>query len=213
MCTSCKFEKQTSSADVLPSVQTMNLADLNALQETTASRLSQRPGVAASGLKVASAVHTTSEGGVFVSTGSIGPLQGDVTLSGTLGPFPVELHLTVKLDNETETVTVSLEVVKPIHLGPFNWVFKLGGVTKDAQGKIIGAQAVTLSADTPAFPQSQLGSHVLCFLKCAGLAIAPILIECLGSLTGGPQGFIACVVAKAGSGAAAIAACVAKCAS
>ena len=56
---------------------------------------------------------------------------GDVTLTGTIGLFPVELHLTVKIDGDT--VTVTLEVDKPIHLGPFTWTFKLGGVSRDAK--------------------------------------------------------------------------------
>lgn len=132
-----------------------------------------------------------------------------MSLSGAIGPFPVELHLSVKLDGDT--VTVTLEIEKPIHLGPFTWTFKLGGVVRDAQGNLIGAQSIALSPDTPAFDAAGFGSHFLCILKCAGLAILPILLGCLPSLTGGPQGFIACVVAKAGTGAAAIAACVAKC--
>jgi hypothetical protein len=210
MCTTCKCDKPTLGVDTSPSIQTMNLADLSALATRNATRLSARSiRVEAADVAVLSAVHTTSDGGVFLSTSSIGPLQGDISLAGTIGPFPVELHLAVKLDGDS--ITVTLEVDKPIHLGPFTWTFKLGGVTRDARGNIVSAQTITLSPDTPAFEAAGFGSHFLCILKCAGLAILPILIECLPSLAGGPQGFIACVVARAGTGAAAIAACFAKC--
>lgn len=67
---------------------------------------------------------------------------------------------------------------KPIHLGPFAWTFKLGGVVKDAKGALIGAQSISLSPDTT-FEAAGIGGNFLCFLKCAGLAIAPILLTCL----------------------------------
>ena len=212
MCTTCRnYGPGTEPA--LPKVaQSLSLADLDALSSRNAARLKARSvGISSSALVANSALHTTADGGVFLTTSSIDELQGDTTLTGTIGPIPVELHLSVKLDPVVGTVTVTLEFDKPIHLGPFTWTFKLGGMVRDANNQLIGAQTITLSADTPAFAGSGVGAHFLCFLKCAGLAIAPILLECVPSLAGGPQGFISCVVGKAGSGAASIAACVAKC--
>ena len=204
----CTCHKQNTETE--PMISTINLADLASLTTRNTSRLAARNiNISAADVAGLSAVHTTSDGGVFLTTSSVSNLQGDVSLTGTIGPFPVELHLSIKLDGDT--VTVTLEVSKPIHLGPFTWTFKLGGVVKDAQGNVIGAQSVSLSPDTPAFEAAGFGSHFLCILKCAGLAILPILIGCLPSLSGGPAGFIACVVGKAGTGAASIAACVAKC--
>jgi hypothetical protein len=210
MCTTCNHQR-TSGADNLPAVQTANLADLTALSIRNSARLrTLNVAVADSALASSSAVHTTDGGGVFVTTTSLGNLQGNVSLSGTIGPFPVELHLSVTLADDT--VTVTLEIDKPIHLGPYTWTFKLGGVVRNAQNVIIGAQTVSLSPDTPAIEAAAIGSTLLCILKCAGTTILPILLECVPSIfTGGGAGFIACVIGKAGSAAAGIAACVAKC--
>jgi hypothetical protein len=210
MCNTCKCPEPKSAASTLPDVQTLNLEDVSALTTRNVKRMNARAiKMTAAEAPTHSAVHVTSDGGVFLTTSSVGNLQGDVTLSGTIGLFPVELHLTVKIDGDT--VTVTLEVDKPIHLGPFTWTFKLGGVSRDAKGNLIGATTISLSPDTAAFEAAGFGSHFLCILKCAGVALLPILLGCLPSLSGGAAGFIACVVAKAGSGAAAIAACVAKC--
>ncbi len=208
MTSSCKCHEHKPDTEIMPTVQTMSLANLSALSTKNTTALASRK-IQVADAAATSEVHVTSDGGVFLSTGSVGNLQGSVVLSGTIGPFPIELHLTVKLEDETVTVTVELD--KPIHLGPFTWTFKLGGVAKDAKGNVIGAQTISLSADTPAFNAAGFGSNFLCILKCAGLAILPILVGCLPSLSGGPQAFIACVVAKAGTGAAAIASCVVKC--
>jgi hypothetical protein len=204
MCTPCTVNKP-AELDLLPSVQSLSLADLNTLSQQNQKRLGGmgivHPEATAPENTV---VHTTSGGGVFLTTSSAGGLQGDVTLTGSIGPLPVELHMTVRVDPAAATVTVTLELIKPIHLPPYTWTFKLGGVARDANKNLIGAQSLTLSPDTPAFEAAGIGSHFLCFLKCAGLAILPILIECLPSFATGPQGFIACVVAKAGSCAASI---------
>ena len=213
MCTTCKFNRPVDS-DLLPNVQSLSL------WPGPQHAFTKRIGCALGGVGIVhpeaatpenTVVHTTSDGGVFVTTATAGGLQGDVTLTGSIGPLPVELHVTVKVDPAAATVTVTLELIKPIHLPPYTWTFKLGGVARDENKNLIGAQSLTLSPDTPVFEAAGIGSHFVCFLKCAGLAILPILIECLPSFATGPQGFIACVVAKAGSGAASIAACVAKC--
>jgi hypothetical protein len=212
MCANCD-SSPNSVADLEPAVRSISLADINALSTRNVARMKKRSlTVSEASVVATSAIHTTEGGGTFLATSSIADLRGDVTLTGSIGPLPVELHLTIKVDPAAGTVSVTLEVDKPIQLGPFTWIFKLGGTAKDAKGNLIGAQSITLSPDTPAFEATGIGSHFLCFLKCAGLAIVPILLECLPSLVGGPQGFIACVVGKAGSGAASIAACVAKCA-
>lgn len=199
---------QGQNAGTESTITTISLADLKSLSTRNSTRLTERS-ITITDVDSQSAIHTTADGGVFLTTSSLGKLQGDISLAGTIGPLPVELHLSVKVDGDA--ITVTLELDKPIHLGPYTWTFKLGGIVRDAQGAIIGAQSVSLSPETPAFKAAGAGSHFLCILKCAGLAVLPILIGCLPSLSGGLQGFIACVVGKAGTAAASIAACVGKC--
>jgi hypothetical protein len=148
------------------------------------------------------------------SASSVGG-DGSVALHGALGPIPYEFTLKLKLD--ITQISVTFDMNKPIDMPPYTWTFALGGVRKDATGAVIGAGDVTLVPEaTPAFyvvgtPQAAAPRPFLCILKCAGIAILPVLIKCLPSLAGGPPAYVACVVASAGEAAAGIAACVASC--
>jgi len=75
------------------------LADINALSMRNVARLKSRSlTVSDASVAANSSIHTTHAGGTFLTTSSIADLQGDVTLTGSVGPLLVELHLTVKLD-------------------------------------------------------------------------------------------------------------------
>jgi hypothetical protein len=205
----CNEVSSTETSSFRSTITSIPLSDLTNLSSAGASAL--RAIGPHHDEAVVQQFHTTPDGGLFTSSAFAADLTAHVDLRGTLGPFPVELTLSVTVD--ADQVIVKLQVTKPIHLGPYEWHFKLGGVVRDAKGVIIGANTIALAPTTPAFaPSAALGGHFLCFLKCGGLAILPILIPCLPSLAGGPQAFIACVVGKAGEGAAAIAACITKCA-
>lgn len=206
--TACRCHEQTEQA---PTIHSISWDHLVSLSNRNVSLLSQQGiSITAPQTSSVSQLHIGPDGGFFLTTPSVSDLQGSVVLSGTIGSFPVELRITVQLANDT--VTVTLEVDKPIKLGPFTWTHKLGGIARDGKQTIVGAQSISLSPETEAFPAAGFGSHLLCILKCAGLAILPILVSCLPSFATGPQAFIACVIGKAGTAAAAIATCFVKCA-
>lgn len=164
-------------------------------------------------------LHVTPEGDALVTVASAAGNNGDVVLQGTLfGVIPYEIHINVKLENTR--VTVTLQVVKPLPLGPFEWNFDLTGVLL-SNGQIVSAAGIVPSpTNNPAGPMlAALGGTVApqglgwvwCVLKCGGLRIIGTLVECLPALSGGPGAYIACVVGKLGlSDAAAIAKCVAE---
>ena len=159
-------------------------------------------------------LHITPDGDVLASSGFARDTAGQVVLRGVIAGIPYELHVSVELTDAT--VTLTLELTKPIHIGPYTWKFKLGGIIRDGQNKIVGAASIAPVADLEAF--NLAGENVAlfglswwCVLKCGGITFLPILALCLPALlSGGPPAFIACVVAKLGEGAAGVAACVAK---
>jgi hypothetical protein len=160
--------------------------------------------------------HIIADGDLLASSGTATDTAGDVVLHGSIAGIPYELHVNVALDLQDRVVTLTLELTKPIHLGPFVWRFKLGGVILNAQGEIIGATSLTPDFDlntsnVPAESVALFGLSWWCVLKCGGLTFLPILLSCLPAIfSGGPAAFIACVVAKLGQGAAGVAACVAQ---
>lgn len=154
-------------------------------------------------------LHVTPEGGLLVSTGHASGNEGHVVLTGSIGPLPYELHLTFKLDGMV--VTVTMELKKPIPLGPYTWKFRLGGVATGPKGELLSATSVVAEDLSMAAAVAGRGIDWWCALKCGGLGILGILVKCLPALiSGGPPGYIACVTASAGGGAAGIAACIAK---
>lgn len=206
---SCAGEQGTSSA-----ISTVDLQQLAHFQKTAQNTLASTPIVQATslsgtGLQDSGQLHVTSDGGLLVSTGYASGNEGYVVLTGSIGALPYEIHLSFKL--EIREVTVTMELKKPIPLGPFTWKFQLFGAALGSNGGI--QSATTVVAVDLNLGALNAGPHVdlLCALKCGGLTILGILIKCLPALiTGGPPAFIACVTALAGAGAAGIAACIAK---
>jgi hypothetical protein len=165
--------------------------------------------------EVANQVHLTAAGDVLTTSASAVDGEGKVVLHGSIGPIPYDFSL--KIGVKDIKIEVEFDVNKPIDMPPYTWTFVLGGVKKDSAGAVIGARDIRLDHEaSPAFlqagePKAAAARPVLCILKCGGLAILPILLKCLPTLVGGPQAFIACVIASAGEGAAAIAACFVEC--
>jgi hypothetical protein len=177
------------------------------------------------------------DGSSFVTASSVRETDGDVVLEGSLFGIPYELHIRVSLENTQ--VTVTLEIVKPFPMGPFEWKFDLAGVvraggsgaggaagTAAASGTsadIIAAADVVMvsgpslaggagsaAASAGASASMAMGLNWWCVLRCGGVQILGTLAACLPALVGGPKAYIACVVGKVGMGdAAAIARCVA----
>lgn len=153
-------------------------------------------------------LHITPEGDALVSSSFASGNEGDIVLRGMIGAIPYEIHLKVSLDGST--IVVTLQVTKPIPLGPFTWRFNLGGIVTNDTGDIIGATSVALiDTDIPATAAGG-GFNWWCVLKCGGTGILPVLLMCLPALAGGPAAFVSCVVAKVGGSAAGIAVCVAQ---
>lgn len=156
-------------------------------------------------------LHITPDNAVLVSTSYATESEGHVVVTGSIGPFPYELHLSFRLDGMA--VTVTMEVKKPIPMGPYTWTFRLGGAVIGPAGGVLSATSV-LPENFVNSADGGVASHGLdwlCVLRCGGTAILGILVRCLPALvSGGPAGFIACVTSQAGSGAAGIAACVAR---
>ena len=152
-------------------------------------------------------LHVTPEGGLLVSNGFASSNEGHVVLVGSIGLLPYEFHLNFKL--EGVLVTVTIELKKPIPLGPFTWTFRLGGVAMNAAGQVQSAATVTVEdLDMSAAAAAPHGIDWLCILKCSGSAIIGILIKCLPTLVSGGPAFVACLTASAGPGAAGIITCV-----
>jgi hypothetical protein len=210
-----------NAQEVLPAVATVDMLQFTHFQSTSQKALGAAFPPAAAAFAAAGAygaaaqapaeqLHITPTGGLLVSTSHASNNQGQVVLVGSIGPLPYELHLTVKL--EDLVITVTLELKKPIPLGPFTWTYRLGGVTRGSQGQFLAATTVVpLDLNLAAAAPAAGGLDWWCVLKCGGTAILGLLIKCLPALiAGGPPGFIACVTAGAGAGAAGIAACVAQ---
>jgi hypothetical protein len=218
MANLCDCEK---TQETLPAVSTVDMQQLTHFHTTSQKALGTAFPAAAAAFAAASQygaiaqapteqLHLTPEGGTLVSTSHASANQGQVVLVGSIGALPYELHLTVKL--EDKVITVTLELKKPIPLGPFTWTYRLGGAVTGPQGQFLAVSTVapqdlTLSAA----PQAAGGLNWWCVVKCGGTSILGLLIKCLPSLiTGGSSGFIACVTAGAGTAAASIAACLAQ---
>ena len=223
ICHSGRHERgETLSSAELPRVTTLSAGQIATLFQgghQTLASVSPGAGVAlpAGGLFPAAQlpsgasaqIHTTPDGGIFTSSGFAVGANGDVVLTGSVGPLPYEMHLHIAVDDTV--VTVELTVTKPLPMGPFTWKFNLGGVTRDAAGNIISATSLTLDPTTNLAPPGMVAPALnwWCVLRCGGLGILGILVKCLPSLTGGVAGYVACVTAAAGEGAAGIATCIA----
>lgn len=154
-------------------------------------------------------LHITPDGEALVSSSFASGNDGSIVLRGMIGFIPYELQLQVSLDNAT--VVVTLQMTKPFPLGPFTWRFNLGGISTNSAGDIVGATTIALvDTDAASVAAAAGGFNWWCVLKCGGTGILPVLLLCLPSLSGGPAGFVACVVGKLGGSAAGIAACVAQ---
>jgi hypothetical protein len=183
---------------------------LDSLQKSAVNALAARvPATAQAASQVQTYFHFDQEGRVLAAATSAVGGEGDTTIRGNLGPFPFELHVHLQLQNDV--IQLTLELSKPIHVGPYTWQFKLHGLTRDAQGQIVGATSVEVDPDfDPSIVDAQ-GLNWWCVLKCGGLQILPTLALCLPTLAGGPAAYVACVVAKVGAAdAAGIAKCVAE---
>jgi hypothetical protein len=219
MSSTCACGSITAAA---PTVTTFDIAHLLRVQSASQQSLARafpaaQPALGAANLLSGAAlpagtgcqVHMVSDGAMLISTSQVVANQGHLVLTGSIGPLPYEIDLDFSLDGST--ITVTLQVKKPIPLGPYTWTYHLGGLTVDAAGKVVSATSVVpVDLNTPASVAVASGINWLCVLKCGGTTILPILIQCLPSLVGGAGGYIACVIASAGSAAASIAACIAK---
>lgn len=216
-CKSCQRE----DADVISSdIRTFDVSHVGDLIQNTASMLSAQMSGGASvagerphGDDVAalSQIHLPDSADSFLVTAAASSEStGDIVLRGQIGPLPFELHLRISLEHEVITVTADL--IKPFRAGPFEWKFKLNGIVRDKSGAITGAMSVAPLESTMPESVASLGLNWWCVLRCGGLALLPILVACLPSLGGGIGAYVACVTAKAGAAAAAIAKCIAtKC--
>lgn len=181
-------------------IRSVNAEFVDGLRKSSATSIAT---VAGQGAQPVERYHFTPEGDFLVSSATSVGNEGDVVLRGSIGPFPYEIHLKIKLDGST--VQVTLDMDKPIDLPPYTWTFDLLGIIKDAQGNTVGASDIKPSASMAA-----AGFDYWCILRCGGTTILAILLKCLPSLVGGPAAFVSCVTASAGEGAAGIAACIAS---
>jgi len=158
-----------------------------------------------------------THGDVVVASSVAAGNSGDIVLRGSIGPIPYEMRLNVQMNGTR--ITVTLNVVEPLQLGPFTWHFDLLGVIRDPTSQsIIAAAGVAPAPEMPALPAAiaaggarAAGLNWWCVLKCGGRRILPTLVGCLPSLATSPAGYVACVVAKIGlADAAEIAKCVAE---
>jgi len=205
-------DKGESMGSEVPEVTSYDGGQITTLTDasvTALTGLSVAAKAATAGQGAKTQIHVPTEGGLLVSSSYASGNEGTVVLRGHIGPFPYELHLKLKLENQK--VFVELTLTKPFAYGPVKWEFDLGGVTFNSAGtEIIGATSITPSASMPAAQVGALGLNWWCVLRCGGLTILGILVKCLPALGGGIPGYIACVTAQAGSGAAGIAVCIAK---
>lgn len=193
-CTHCNL--RTFDADYLAELTQTATTALKATPTFAAAATTIKP-------SVINHLHITDNGDTLITIASSVGGEGDVVLRGSIGPFPYEIHLNIKLNGTA--VEVSLDMDKPIDLPTYTWKYNLLGVVRDVSNNIIGATDIKPDSTVAA---ARLGTW--CILKCGGIAILGCLLKCLPSLSGGPAAYVACVTACAGSGAANIAICVAK---
>jgi hypothetical protein len=208
----CGGEKQTASLP-MTTINGSHLARLASLSTEKLLATSKAAGASAKakpdsgspfGGGVETHFHITAEGDALATSTFVDGSTGDIVVRGVIAGVPYELHLRVSL--EGEQVAVTLQLTKPIEIGPYTWHFNLGGAVRDPVGRIVSASSIT-----PGAAFQPMGLDWWCVIKCGGATILPTLALCLPSLAGGPAAYIACVTAKLGTGdAAAIAACVAS---
>jgi hypothetical protein len=191
MCTCDTKPNHGSQATTLPAAS-INLA----LAHTLASAMMAR--TAGEGASIQQ-LHVMHSGDVIASSMTIFP-KGKLTINfaGTVGLIPVALDVTVEATDKT--VAVTIELTKPIKVGPKTWIYNTaaGGLTLESAPDLSDQHALG-------------GIPFMCILKCGATSILPILLQCLPSISGGPAAFIACVVAQGGQGVTQIAACIAAC--
>jgi len=203
----------TGNQEADPQVFTID-SDIGNQLRTSLFGLSQSVSVA--GLAFPAAVeqlpveyHVTSNGDTLASVASRSDNEFVVVLSGSIGPIPVQLQLRGRIDIGNREIEIGIKLLKPIETDEFVWRFALSGLVDLGGGRYMATNIVLRESDTPQFV-SALGLSWWCVLKCGGLAILGILVRCLPSLAGGIPGYIACVTAQAGAGAASIAVCIAR---
>jgi len=199
---SCRDEIQTQP--VVSSVEFSRLLQLHSANLATCATLA-RASVPAGNQQM----HLMSDGSFLVSSSHADAENGSVVLTGSIGPLPYEIHLTIHL--EASVVTVTVQLIKPIPIGPFTWTYHLGGLPVGPNGGLTSASITVQDVKSPP-GVAATGLNWLCFLKCGGATILSLLLKCLPSLAGGTAAFVACVTAGGGAGAAEIAVCIAtKC--
>jgi hypothetical protein len=158
---------------------------------------------APAGAVALSHMHVTATGGQLYSTAVVTGDQIRIPLRGSIFGIPYDLELLITLDLKGGQVKVKLVVREPIKF-EHEWVFKLRDLVAVGGGFFASGIELELAASVAA-----KGIDFLCIIKCGGMKILPVLLECLPTLIGGPQAYLACVAAKAGTIAAQIAECIA----
>jgi hypothetical protein len=219
MSCNCSAAKPMTDAKVA----TLNFASIDHLNNQAVEMLkssSQRASKALSGHNTSDKslpnglfqnLHFTNSGDALASNAFAKANEGYVVLKGSIGPMVYEMHIQIVLELEKDEIVVKLEVMKPLPFGPYSWRFKLGGIIKDEDGKIIGVSSV-VPFESEIQTASGISLDYWCVLRCGGLEILETLIICLPSLTLSPAAYVLCVTSKCGESAAKIAICIAdKC--
>jgi hypothetical protein len=145
-----------------------------------------------------SSMHVTASGDVLASSSATAGNNGDVILHGTIGAFPCALQVHFKLVGAL--ATLELLVTQPFVLGPITWRFELLGLVIDTAANIVTASSVAAAVDSSStesramLREGQIGAWR--FLNRVGDLVFPTLTECLPSLIGGPDAYVACVVSR-----------------
>ncbi|MFN3685321.1 hypothetical protein [Salinarimonas sp.] len=159
------------------------------------------PAAASGAADVEEHILVTQDGDALVARSSVDASgEGTVTLRGTIGPVPVALTITIGYSKGKAVVT--LELSEPL-VFQHSWTFEVGaGVALDPHAQVSAAAAAADAA---------LRLNWRCVLRCGGLAIMRVLVQCIPALAGGPAAYVACVTKRVGAGSAAeIAMCVAR---
>ncbi|MHC4477675.1 MAG: hypothetical protein ACYTEL_18675 [Planctomycetota bacterium] len=185
----CNCEESEQAAELV----TVNADTLNAVMRA----LSDEP-AAKKGKVVNKQIHITPQGDLLSTISTIEGVEGSIVLSGSIGPIPLKLQMSLSVEKRAATVTLKVDEPMPFE---HTWKFELA------------PSGVTLAPDsTVASAATGVGLNWWCVFKCGGVGILGILVRCLPALAGGIPGYVECVTSKAGQGAAGIAVCIAtKC--
>jgi len=225
----CRFCQRLGCCESQPGAAATSGAGMATLDNTTMDDLSgslQSAITSLGGLGTASIgdgaiekIHILAGGeGALKSTANVGGggTSCHSSFGGSVLQLPVQGGLEVEVDMEQQIVVARLQVAQPAEVGLQEFRYRMVGVVDIPESPGFAVSTLVLDpatdiAGTATAGIGTMGIGFWCALRCGGLRILGTLVACIPAFfTGGPAGFIACVISRVGETGAGIAQCIAQ---